>query len=175
MGRQHEPRQGARFALDHQGKVRRWLELGDLFALACTTAIHSLGSLVTSFFVQVALVPKMVTSASSWALARSRRGFEPCEINGTCQRPLGSTTVGLICLNPEGPVRQQVDGTRVPDPDLEETHLTARTFFSLHAFPIAIFFFVLVLLGSEGADAHDVKTLFSVSIIKNHLHLHAMS
>ena len=42
---------------------------------------------------------------------------------------------------------------------VEETHLTARTFFSVHARPIALFI-VLVLFGSRRADAHDVKTLF---------------
>jgi len=40
----------------------------------------------------------------------------PCKINGKCQSPLGSTTVGLIYLNPEGPVTN-VSGEWVPNPD----------------------------------------------------------
>jgi len=41
----------------------------------------------------------------------------PCEINGQCKKPLGSTTVGLIYLNPEGPVMEK-DGKPNPDPAL---------------------------------------------------------
>ena len=47
---------------------------------------------------------------------------------------------------------------------VEETHLTARTFFSVHARPIALFI-VLVLFGSRRADAHDVKTLFFFNVL----------
>merc|ERR1712178_528317 len=45
----------------------------------------------------------------------------PCAINGKCKKPLGSTTIGLIYLNPEGPVaKNETTGSwdPVPDPKL---------------------------------------------------------
>jgi len=95
------------------------LSWGDLFTLAGTTAIHSMGGPVTQYCagrIDSEDGEESLVLGPSTIMER----VAPCETNGDCQRPLGSTTVGLIYLNPEGPVRQQADGTwgAVPDPSL---------------------------------------------------------
>merc|ERR1719494_1801042 len=40
---------------------------------------------------------------------------EPCPINGQCETPLGSTTIGLIYLNPEGPMAQPIPEQSAPE------------------------------------------------------------
>ena len=38
----------------------------------------------------------------------------PCPVNGECDAPLGANTVGLIYLNPEGPLSNPVPGDTFP-------------------------------------------------------------
>merc|ERR1711920_625979 len=54
----------------------------------------------------------------------------PCYINGKCKKPLGTTTVGLIYLNPEGPVtRDWRTGVWGPNPNPRLSALDVRDTF----------------------------------------------
>lgn len=91
------------------------LSWGDLFTLAGTTALRSMGAPIKQFcFGRIDSNDGELSLGLGPSPEQEKEA--PCPINGKCERPLGSTTVGLIYLNPEGPVAK-VNGSWTPNPD----------------------------------------------------------
>jgi catalase (peroxidase I) len=95
------------------------LSWGDLFALAGTVAIKSMGGPVLGF---CAGRLDMVDNSQTLPLGPSpeQEKFAHCEVNGQCPFPLGQNTLGLIYVNPEG---------LMGEPDLQGAADTVRDVF----------------------------------------------
>jgi len=105
------------------GRIKRKygdaLSWGDLFTFAGTTALRNMGTPIRQW---CAGRIDDADNTKSLALGPSNEQEQnfPCMqdgknvINGKCQKPLGSTTVGLIYLNPEGPVDDEGNPQPVP-------------------------------------------------------------
>jgi len=92
------------------------LSWGDLFIAAGTTALRSMGAPMRQLcFGRIDAADG--TDSLDLGPSEQQMKVAPCEINGQCKDPLGSTTIGLIYLNPEGPVMEK-DGKPNPDPAL---------------------------------------------------------
>eukprot|EP00927_Polykrikos_kofoidii_P020233 TRINITY_DN1953_c0_g1_i8.p1 TRINITY_DN1953_c0_g1~~TRINITY_DN1953_c0_g1_i8.p1 ORF type:complete len:428 (-),score=65.10 TRINITY_DN1953_c0_g1_i8:96-1379(-) len=92
------------------------LSWGDLFIAAGTTALRNMGTPIKKLcFGRI----DDEDGSNSLALGPSteQETVAPCDVNGMCKEPLGSTTIGLIYLNPEGPITQP-GGAPNPDPAL---------------------------------------------------------
>mmetsp|Transcript_24042 Transcript_24042/g.55868 ORF Transcript_24042/g.55868 Transcript_24042/m.55868 type:complete len:431 (+) Transcript_24042:47-1339(+) len=104
------------------------LSWGDLFILAGTTAIQDMGGPVSEY-----CAGRIDSSDGKDSLllgpSSEQEKYAPCPINGKCQKPLGSTTIGLIYLNPQGPVEQTANGDWQPNPDPAKSALDVRDAF----------------------------------------------
>jgi len=106
------------------------LSWGDLFTLAGTTAMRSMGTPIKQFCAG-RIDSCDGTDSLDLGPSPQQEKDAPCAVNGKCKKPLGTTTVGLIYLNPEGPVSQnKTTGTWAPNPDPKLSALDVRDSFS---------------------------------------------
>jgi catalase (peroxidase I) len=89
------------------------LSWGDLFTYAGTVAIKNMGGPVQDFCFG-RLDDADGTASLVLGPTPEQEKVAPCDINGKCKEPLGSTTVGLIYLNPEGPIDDEGKPQPVP-------------------------------------------------------------
>jgi catalase (peroxidase I) len=92
------------------------LSWGDLFITAGSQALRSMGAPLSNICFGRIDDPDGNASLALGPTPLQKR-VAPCAVNGRCQEPLGTTTVGLIYLNPEGPVTEE-GGKPNPDPVL---------------------------------------------------------
>jgi len=93
------------------------LSWGDLFTLAGTTAARNGGAPIKQWCAGRIDSANGDLSLELGPSPEQEQKF-PCAVPGRCKKPLGTTTIGLIYLNPEGPVaKDPTTGDWKPNPD----------------------------------------------------------
>jgi len=105
------------------------LSWGDLIVLAGTIAIKHMGGPVSNFCAG-RIDSLDGTESLPLGPAPQQEKLAPCEENGLCKAPLGTSTLELIYVNPEGPVLKLADGSLVPDPDPVRSAKDVRDIFN---------------------------------------------
>jgi len=80
------------------------LSWGDLIIAAGTTALREMGTPVRQFCLGRVDETDGTNSLPLGIGGQPESSTPPCEVQGLCEAPLGAGTVGLIYVNPEGPV-----------------------------------------------------------------------
>mmetsp|Transcript_97152 Transcript_97152/g.313180 ORF Transcript_97152/g.313180 Transcript_97152/m.313180 type:complete len:463 (+) Transcript_97152:62-1450(+) len=109
-------------------KYGEGLSWGDLFITAGSASIKSMGGPVSQFCMGRIDDPDG-TSSLDLGPSDHQELVAPCPTQGHCEKPLGSTTVGLIYLNPEGPVMETSPGIWAPNPSPTNSSLDIRDAF----------------------------------------------
>jgi len=103
------------------------LSWGDLMTFAGTVAIRSMGGPTNPHcFGRVddadGSESDIFGTTQNWAAT-------PCTVQGNCQKPLGAITVGLIYVNPEGPLKDPTNMSSGQDPDPKKSAAEIREVF----------------------------------------------
>lgn len=103
------------------------LSWGDLMTFAGTMAIRSMGGPTNPHcFGRV----DDVNGSKSGIFGTGENWTETsCQVQGNCQKPLGAIKVGLIYVNPEGPLKDPTDPNSGQDPDPTKSAVEIREVF----------------------------------------------
>merc|ERR1719186_163530 len=107
------------------------LSYGDLYVLTANVALDSMGTTLKSGFCGGRIDDDDGKDSRYLGPTAEQQVMFPCkdnveELNGACEKPLGTKKIGLIYVNPEGPLNEE---TREIEPIPEKSVVTIRDVF----------------------------------------------